>query len=806
MLSVGEIGNYYLIKKIKDMEGFLKSIKETLFGSTKNGLSEYQHQSKAIDNTYSYFKKKKNRRANIIMCCGSGKSLTSLWILQKLSKKIKTKHTIIAVPNLILQKQMFDTYYSELSKSHKFICIGSDKEVASDQVDDSIKVTTDRDIVKQFVLNNESKQTLTIVTYQSLNILSEVYGETNHKVDLAIIDEAHKTIGNEDKMFSTILFDENIYIEKRLFMTATKKIYVGDSDKIIGMDNTKYFGDTIYDYPLSTAVKDGVLCDYTVAIPFSVSNDVDDFINNNQYLDLDNIDLSFKEKSTLIASLMSVIVAIREKGCKKVITYHTTIKKAKIFKQLLDKVIENNVLNIGTYHINGNQNGKVKFDTIKAFENSLIGVLTNSKALVEGVDMPSVDCIVFSDIINSPIPIIQAVGRSVRRFEGKKISHIIIPILTKSKADIENIRLSTYRKLYGILISLSVLDDSLLYSIKNANISKPKKKDKLQISYSISIEDGLKDKIISLVGKVNLNIVKRVHRNLLDSKEEHLKFAIENNLTSYTKWSAFDKPNYFYSNPIFKYGSGFFKEVRSVLKDDDLQYNSNEEHIQFAVDNKLISESDWNRFEKPQGYYYSVSKRVRLGKFEKGFFKEVRKRLGLSIKSEEEHIQFAVDNKLTNEKYWKSFKKPQGYYYSVYRRSEKGQFQKDFFNEVKSRLGLIMKSLEEHIEFAVENNLTSRRSWDAFEKPSYFYVEHRRGGEWNSLFKTVKKRLGIKDVVKKSMEEHIEYAVENQLLSVSEWRRTKSKPKEYYSEIRTELKWDGFFEEVKNRVGKLKTN
>ncbi len=47
-------------------------------------------------------------------------------------------------------------------------------------------------------------------------------------------------------------------------------------------------------------------------------------------LDYDNLELSESEKENMMCALLATVKAIREKGCKKIITYHSTIKKAKI--------------------------------------------------------------------------------------------------------------------------------------------------------------------------------------------------------------------------------------------------------------------------------------------------------------------------------------------------------------------------------------------------------------------------------------------------------------------------------------------
>ena len=36
-------------------------------------------------------------------------------------------------------------------------------------------------------------------------------------------DEAHKTVGQKDKAFARLLYEKNINVDKRIFMTATSE-------------------------------------------------------------------------------------------------------------------------------------------------------------------------------------------------------------------------------------------------------------------------------------------------------------------------------------------------------------------------------------------------------------------------------------------------------------------------------------------------------------------------------------------------------------------------------------------------------
>jgi hypothetical protein len=63
------------------------------------------------------------------------------------------------------------------------------------------------------------------------------------------------------------------------------------------------------------------------------------------------------------------------------------------------------------------------------------GLMTNARCLTEGVDLPAIDCVVFTDPKRSKVDIVQAAGRALRLSKGKKFGYILIPIFIPDGAD-----------------------------------------------------------------------------------------------------------------------------------------------------------------------------------------------------------------------------------------------------------------------------------------------------------------------------------------------------------------------------------
>ena len=207
-----------------------------------------KHQEKAIKDAKSYFLKNGNTRGKLIFPCGSGKSLTGFWFTQHLNAQT----ALIAVPSLALIKQTLEVYFREIVAQNldvKWLCVCSDSDIGSgvseikfSTSDIGIPSTTDPVKIKNWLKITKGDKRYVFTTYQSGQRLGEICKETGTQFDLGIFDEAHKTVGAKDKLFSHLLFHQNIKIDRRIFMTATERFYTGSKDDIASMDNAEIYG------------------------------------------------------------------------------------------------------------------------------------------------------------------------------------------------------------------------------------------------------------------------------------------------------------------------------------------------------------------------------------------------------------------------------------------------------------------------------------------------------------------------------------------------------------------------------------
>ncbi|GAA9729873.1 hypothetical protein VN0052_05980 [Helicobacter pylori] len=491
------------------------------------------HQVEAINATKEYFLDHKNTRGKLIMACGTGKTYTSLKIMEALDPKI----TLFLAPSIALLSQTFREYAQEKSEPFyaSIVCsddkVGKGKKNKNDDDNDDINFselpnkpsTRLEDILSVYEkAQKENKRFIIFSTYQSALRIQEVQRMGLNEIDLIICDEAHRTVGamyssneRDDKNAFTLCHSAigNIKAKKRLYMTATPKVYSESSkakakekDNVIySMDDESIFGEEIYTLNFERAIALDLLTDYKVMILAvrkenlsGVTNSVNKKISqlkaegtkldkkliNNEFVckiigthkglakqDLIALDDENKEDNDLknqqdtapsqraISFCKSINTSKRIKDSFETIMecYNEELKK-KSFKNLT----------ISIDHIDGTMNCKdrlEKLEELNAFKPNTCKVLSNARCLSEGVDVPALDSIVFFDGKSAMVDIIQAVGRVMRKAKRKKRGYIILPIALE-ESEIQNldeaVNNTNFKNIWKVIKALRSHDPSLV--------------------------------------------------------------------------------------------------------------------------------------------------------------------------------------------------------------------------------------------------------------------------------------------------------------------------------------------------------
>ena len=90
---------------------------------------------------------------------------------------------------------------------------------------------------------------------------------------------------------------------------------------------------------------------------------------------------------------------------------------------------------------------------IEKFVSSNPSIISNARCLTEGVDIPTVDAVIFADPKQSLIDIVQAAGRAMRTHPSKKLSYIIIPVII----DNGNVdKIDAFKQLVNVVAALGI--------------------------------------------------------------------------------------------------------------------------------------------------------------------------------------------------------------------------------------------------------------------------------------------------------------------------------------------------------------
>jgi superfamily II DNA or RNA helicase len=578
------------------------------------------HQQRAIENAQKYFIDDENNRGKLIMACGSGKSLTAYWIANKLN----AQNIIIAVPSLALIKQTLEVWTRESIANNidiNWLAVCSDDTVSELENDVIISTTKDLGIDVSTDINyitgwlnskKHNNRTIIFTTYQSGEVIIKASQNANFIYDFGIMDEAHKTVGLKDSLFSRLLFDDNISISKRLFMTATERRYKGTSDEIVSMDNIEIYGEDFELLTFKEALESNppILCDYKIISMMVTKKEIETLIENNNYLKPQNENYTKEIEAEILASTVALHKAIKKYNIKHTISFHSSIERAKFFQsqEVIFRKSFKEYTNLETFHVSGDTPTAKRKKIINDFANADNSLITNARCLTEGVDVPNIDCVLFSDPKNSTVDIVQAVGRALRLSKDKEFGYVLVPILIDNEnIDIEEIKNKSFQSIVTILRALASNDDRIIDFFDTTNESNQRNINKNLIDFDIPL--GLSIDIKEFNDAIKLSIISKIKNLKWRPFEEAKEFVRELNLKSSEEWRLYCKnelkekklkPNDIPSTPNIIYKLNGWNGIKDWLgTSTDIKFLSFEEAREYVQKLNIgKNKVDWDNYWK----------------------------------------------------------------------------------------------------------------------------------------------------------------------------------------------------------------
>ncbi|WP_406547672.1 type ISP restriction/modification enzyme [Succinimonas sp.] len=521
-----------------DWNAYLQGNEEDI---QKRQLRDYQR--RVIDQIVTGFKTV--NRGKLIMACGTGKTFTSM----KLTEEYVGAggFVLFLVPSLALLSQTLADWKRQCSLHINAFAVCSDSTTGKSDpldLDDLISLsqlsypaTTDAKSltakVKEALLK---KQDLTVIfsTYQSIDVLHEAQfsfgNDAIPEFDLIICDEAHRTAGGyavsddcnrEESLFLRVHNDSFIKGRKRLYMTATPRIYgsvakdqASSGDAVIySMDDEKVFGPDLATVTFSEAISMNCLVDYKVIVLT-----LDESLLEKDYSFLSSDEMSAVNISNA-AKIIGSYRALAKLDIKKedgdengnaLLAAPKYMKRAVGFARVIETSPDNNErpaarqyadwfgrvvekyqekeraflkkrfgqnwndsayneahqLKFETKYIYGAMPATQKDDLLSWLREepgeNICKILFNVRCLSEGVDVPSLDAVIFLSPRKSPVDVVQTVGRVMRISPGKKRGYVILPVVlpTGASPDLLLNKNKEFEVVWQVLNALKSIDSA----------------------------------------------------------------------------------------------------------------------------------------------------------------------------------------------------------------------------------------------------------------------------------------------------------------------------------------------------------
>lgn len=547
-----------------------------------------EYQTRILNRAEEYYSTENNGR--LYMPCGTGKSLMGVWI----SEKLDAKTIFISVPSIHLLSETFETWARNLNTDDEiieYVLIGSDIDKEKEDLHEfklTTKVEDVNDCIEKY-LNSEIDYLIVITTYQSSLILIESAKEYSMVFDFGIFDEAHRTTGCEDKEF-TRLIGENSIVEKRLFMTATERVYNGFStkdEKVYSMSDKNVYGDVIYRYSTRMAIDGGQLVDYNIVSSYITDDEFSNMLETKQIINA----LTGMYDVHLLFTCLMILESMKEYDFRHILVFSNTNKRALDVFDVLNSMIEadDEMCDVYLRRLTGSSSMTRRKQVVTAFSDNERGIISSAKIFGEGVNIPMCDAVCFVDNKSSTVDIQQYVGRCLRLCKEKpdKKSYVLVPLVMEDESDFLESDNLQYQKIRRILRAMAQTDEMIQdkFFLKHhgaiGGIVRERENDDEEIAGIDANVDELRESILlnamdrlgdpitesrkALNDENNLRYANG--DDLLIGRNECIKFLTENNketnLGNYKNWFRFCvgnrlydalKNKYYYTVSEFKEG------------------------------------------------------------------------------------------------------------------------------------------------------------------------------------------------------------------------------------------------------------
>ncbi len=423
-------------------------------------------------------------RGRLVMACGTGKTFTSLRAAERIVED--GGRVLFAAPSIALVSQARREWLRQTTRKLDCLVVCSDSTAGGrGQTEDigvselECSVTTDPGKIAGLLRGDGDDMRVIFSTYHSLSRVTEAQAACGAPpFDLAIADEAHRTTGaistrrKADKArkvdFQEFHDGARLKAEKRLYMTATPRFYTERSKrrrdeegiKVVDMGHRDVYGPELYRLPFAKAVENGMLSDYRVIVLGVGEGSVTPGLKNR----LQSLDVAPKGRrmpsAAEITRVLGVSLAVngvtegdeldKPGRLPRTMAFANSVARSKWYAEALEdpqvlaattrRIVDGRAMKVVATHLDASssalERNRELRELAQARKEGECRIVCNVKLFTEGVDVPSLDAVAFLDPRQSQIDVIQAVGRVMRKAEGKRFGYIVVPVVVQPGKDV----------------------------------------------------------------------------------------------------------------------------------------------------------------------------------------------------------------------------------------------------------------------------------------------------------------------------------------------------------------------------------
>ena len=438
-------------------------------------------QAEAIEDTVEGLRH--HARGRLTMACGTGKTFTALRVAEQTVPD--GGRILFAAPTIALVSQARREWLRHTTRPLTCRVVCSDPTAGGRNENEDMRiselecpVTTDPNVIAEILAQQDHNTRVVFCTYQSLHQVLDAQSQFDAPpFDLAIADEAHRTTGalarrngrGRKSDFQVFHDGDRLRADRRLYMTATPRLYTRSSKgrlrdrgiDVVDMGDYDTYGPEFHRLPFAKAVQNDMLSDYRVIV-LGVNRGAVTPRLQQRLEDLDDdVSRGQRPDARAITRVLGTMLAVnglaegdevdRPGRLRRTLAFANSIRRSKWFaKAMGDSEVKRRTtlrlasgkraMNVEAQHVDASSTALVRNRELRklaeAERDDTCRILTNVRLFTEGVDVPELDAVAFLDPRDSQVDVVQAVGRVMRKAEGKRFGYIVIPVIVEPGKDL----------------------------------------------------------------------------------------------------------------------------------------------------------------------------------------------------------------------------------------------------------------------------------------------------------------------------------------------------------------------------------